>query len=211
MWGEKCSGTRCVQGDVVFGHALCFFLYPWQLPKVLILQSASARAGADRTFSDQYLGELPGGEKEYMEREPLNADSCAYLTWCFERDGSSEWCVIGTESLLTTNGTQGVERIGCCTENALKRGDGAVEYNVAFSFSSFFKIWRETSRGFEPRSLDSESRVLTVTPRGRLPQKTSGSDCSLWKYTLGLVPLEEREHFERSHVLLHLLHISLGG
>ena len=127
----------------------------------------------------------------------LNADSCAYLTWCFERDGSSEWCVIGTESLLTTNGTQGVERIGCCTENALKRGDGAVEYNVAFSFSSFFKIWRETSRGFEPRSLDSESRVLTVTPRGRLPQKTSGSDCSLWKYTLGLVPLEEGEHFER--------------
>ena len=179
MWGEKCSGTRCVQGDVVFGHALCFFLYPWQLPKVLILQSASARAGADRTFSDQYLGELPGGEKEYMEREPLNAESCAYLTWCFERDRSSEWCVIGTESLLTTNGTQGVERIGCCTENALKRGDGAVEYNVAFSFSSFFKIWRETSRGFEPRSLDSESRVLTVTPRGRLPQKASGLDCSL--------------------------------
>ena len=35
-------------------------------------------------------------------------------------------------------------------------------------FSSVFKIWRETSRGFEPRSLDSESRVLTVTPRGRL-------------------------------------------
>ena len=95
--------------------------------------------------------------------------------------------------------------------DALKRGDGAVEYNVAFSFSSFFKIWRETSRGFEPRSLDSESRVLTVTPRGRLPQKTSGSDCSLWKYTLGLVPLEEREHFERSHVLLDLLHISLGA
>ena len=93
----------------------------------------------------------------------------------------------------------------------MKRGDGAVEYNVAFSFSSFFKIWRETSRGFEPRSLDSESRVLTVTPRGRLPQKTSGSDCSLWKYTLGLVPLEEREHFERSHVLLDLLHISLGA
>ena len=28
----------------------------WHLPKVLILQSASARAGADRTFSDQYLG-----------------------------------------------------------------------------------------------------------------------------------------------------------
>ena len=34
-------------------------------------------------------------------------------------------------------------------------------------FSSVFNIWRETSRGFEPRSQDSESRVLTVTPRGR--------------------------------------------
>ena len=30
-------------------------------------------------------------------------------------------------------------------------------------------IWQaEASRGFEPRSLDSESRVLTVTPRGQL-------------------------------------------
>ena len=140
-------GAKSVRARVVFRAMLCsgmrsvsFFLYPWQLPKVLILQSASARAGADRTFfSDQYLGELPGGEKEYMEREPLNAESCAYLTWCFERDRSSEWCVIGTESLLTTNGTQGVERIGCCTENALKRGDGAVEYNVAFSFQFIFQ------------------------------------------------------------------------
>ena len=33
------------------------------LPKVLILQSASARAGADRTFSDQYLGQVRGGEQ----------------------------------------------------------------------------------------------------------------------------------------------------
>ena len=132
-----CSGTRSVS----------FFLYPWQLPKVLILQSASARAGADRTFSDQYLGELPGGENEYMEREPLNAESCAYLTWCFERDGSSEWCVVGTESLLTTNGTQGVERIGCFTESALKRGDGAVEDNVALSFQfSFQSLARDLAR-----------------------------------------------------------------
>ena len=32
-------------------------------------------------------------------------------------------------------------------------------------------IWSpilKTLRGFEPRSLDSESKVLTVTPRGRL-------------------------------------------
>ena len=35
----------------------------WHLPKVLILQSASARAGADRTFSDQYLGQVPGGQQ----------------------------------------------------------------------------------------------------------------------------------------------------
>ena len=28
---------------------------------------------------------------------------------------------------------------------------------------------RKASRGFEPRSLDSESRVLTVTPRGQVP------------------------------------------
>ena len=76
-------------------------------------------------------------------------------------------------------------------------------------FSSFFKIWRETSRGFEPRSLDSESRVQTVTPRDC--HRKLLVHCSLWKYTLGLVPLEEREHFERSHVLLDLLHISLGA
>ena len=35
----------------------------WHLPKVLILQSASARAGADRTFSDQYLGQVPEGQQ----------------------------------------------------------------------------------------------------------------------------------------------------
>ena len=29
-------------------------------------------------------------------------------------------------------------------------------------------LYKEASRGFEPRSLDSESRVLTVTPRGQL-------------------------------------------
>ena len=36
-----------------------------------------------------------------------------------------------------------------------------------------FKIVKKTSRGFEPRSLDSESRALTVTPRGRLHVFTS--------------------------------------
>ena len=47
-----------------------FSLSSWHLPKVLIFQSASARAGADRTLSDQYLGQLPGGEKEHIVREP---------------------------------------------------------------------------------------------------------------------------------------------
>jgi hypothetical protein len=30
------------------------------------------------------------------------------------------------------------------------------------------RYWQKASRGFEPRSLDSESKVLTVTPRGQL-------------------------------------------
>ena len=59
-----CSGTRSVS----------FFLYPWQLPKVLILQSASARAGADRTFSDQYLGQVPGGKSQGETLAPLGTD-----------------------------------------------------------------------------------------------------------------------------------------
>ena len=36
---------------------------------------------------------------------------------------------------------------------------------------------KEASRGFEPRSLDSESRVLTVTPRGRLTHTQPGAVC----------------------------------
>ena len=43
---------------------------------------------------------------------------------------------------------------------------------------------KEPSRGFEPRSLDSESRVLTVTPRGQLlvvPNIRSGASFSNWK------------------------------
>ena len=37
-----------------------------------------------------------------------------------------------------------------------------------FPCSSMGKPAAKASRGFEPRSLDSESRVLTVTPRGQL-------------------------------------------
>ena len=32
---------------------------------------------------------------------------------------------------------------------------------------------KKVLRGFEPRSLDSESKVLTVTPQDHLPQGTS--------------------------------------
>ena len=35
------------------------------------------------------------------------------------------------------------------------------------------RSWAEASRGFEPRSLDSESRVLTVTPRGHIHSKAT--------------------------------------
>ena len=45
-------------------------------------------------------------------------------------------------------------------------------------------ITKEASRGFEPRSLDSESRVLTVTPRGQLlvdPDISFGASLSNWK------------------------------
>ena len=60
--------------------------------------------------------------------------------------------------------------------DALKQGDCVVEGNVGALclLSSAFKIWCETSRGFEPRSLDSESRVLTVTPRDRLHRQLLG-------------------------------------
>ena len=56
---------RCCQAwDLYFASAFFFSsLSSWHLPKVLILQSASARAGADRTFSDQYLGQVRGGEQ----------------------------------------------------------------------------------------------------------------------------------------------------
>ena len=39
-------------------------------------------------------------------------------------------------------------------------------------------IQHKTSRGFEPRSLDSESRVLTVTPRGRVLHIQEPTHCN---------------------------------
>ena len=81
--------TYCVQGDLVFGHALCFFLYPWQLPKVLILQSASARAGADRTFSDQYLGQVRGGQQMKKRERSQGLLRLVFLS-CWLRVGPRE-------------------------------------------------------------------------------------------------------------------------
>ena len=52
-------------------------LPPWHLPKVLILQSASARAGADRTFSDQYLGQVPGEEGNTETKGVMECCTCA--------------------------------------------------------------------------------------------------------------------------------------
>ena len=67
----------------------------------------------------------------------------------------------------------GLRKGGLLRSDALKRGDAVVEgYVRAFFPVQFSKIWRGTSRGNEPRSLDSESRALTVTPRGRLHRQT---------------------------------------
>ena len=50
------------------------------LPKVLILQSASARAGADRTFSDQYLGQVPGEEGIIEKKEEPWSAALSHLS-----------------------------------------------------------------------------------------------------------------------------------
>ena len=60
-------------------------LSSWHLPKVLILQSASARAGADRTFSDQYLGQVPRVKEDHLAREPEKAG-----IECISHGGSGE-------------------------------------------------------------------------------------------------------------------------
>ena len=59
----------------VNGFHFPLFVCPSHLPKVLILQSASARAGADRTFSDQYLGQVRAGEQ--MKEEGTEPGSAA--------------------------------------------------------------------------------------------------------------------------------------
>ena len=76
---------RCCQAwDLYFASAF-FFLFLAPAPKVLILQSASARAGADRTFSDQYLGQAPRVKEDHLAREPEKAG-----IECISHGGSGE-------------------------------------------------------------------------------------------------------------------------
>ena len=62
---------------------------PWHLPKVLILQSASARAGADRTFSDQYLGQVRGGQQMKKRERSQGLLRLVFLS-CWLRVGPRE-------------------------------------------------------------------------------------------------------------------------
>ena len=63
------------------------------LPKVLILQSASARAGADRTFSDQYLGQVPGEEGIIEKRGAV--ECCTFTSLSVNVCGSWAVCRAG--------------------------------------------------------------------------------------------------------------------
>ena len=68
LFHPSCLQRCCQAWDLYFASASS-----WHLPKVLILQSASARAGADRTFSDQYLGQVPRVKEDHLAREPEKA------------------------------------------------------------------------------------------------------------------------------------------
>ena len=92
------------------------------------------------------------------------------------RETASEWCVIGTESLLTTNGTQGVERIGCCTENALKRRRWCCRVQCCILFSVHF-----SKSGARPRADLNRDRWILYTTRS-IATENFWSDC----FTLGL-------------------------
>ena len=65
----------------------------WHLPKVLILQSASARAGADRTFSDQYLGQVPGGQ-QMKKRERSQGLLRLFFLSCWLQIGPRGWYTV---------------------------------------------------------------------------------------------------------------------
>ena len=83
------SRPRAAAGEVVLARAgvfppLC------HLPKVLILQSACARAGADRTFSDQYLGQV-AGEEGIIEKKRGAVECCTFTSLSVNVCGS--WAV----------------------------------------------------------------------------------------------------------------------
>ena len=65
----------------------------WHLPKVLILQSASARAGADRTFSDQYLGQVPGGQQMKKRERSQGLLRLVFLS-CWLQIGPRRWYTV---------------------------------------------------------------------------------------------------------------------
>ena len=65
----------------------------WHLPKVLILQSASARAGADRTFSDQYLGQVPGGQQMKKKERSQGLLRLFFLS-CWLQIGPRGWYTV---------------------------------------------------------------------------------------------------------------------
>ena len=66
---------------------------PWHLPKVLILQSASARVGADRTFSDQYVGQVPGGQQMKKRERSRGLLRLVFLS-CWLQIGARGWCTV---------------------------------------------------------------------------------------------------------------------
>ena len=78
------------------GRELFSLSFPaWHLPKVLILQSASARAGADRTFSDQYLGQVPGGQQMKKRERSQGLLRLVFLS-CWLQIGPRGWCTVHT-------------------------------------------------------------------------------------------------------------------
>ena len=78
------------------------FLPLCHLSKVLIHQSASARAGANRTFSDQYLGQVPG-EEGIFEKKRSRGVLHFHISL-----GECLWFVGSVSGWSCANGTLGV-------------------------------------------------------------------------------------------------------
>ena len=84
---------------------LPFFFFSSRHPaKVLILQSASARAGADRTFSDQQLGRATGEEENRnvgLGRHRMLATVVLVFLLCVHPCGAlrEQWCSLCFETV----------------------------------------------------------------------------------------------------------------